>query len=578
MKEGRGMLAIRQLFAYLSPYKVFAIVGPLLMVVEVMMDLIQPTIMQHMIDTGIANGDHPYVIKMFIFMLISAVIGLIGGVGCTIYSSKAAIHFATDIRQDLYETLAYFSSTNRDRIGTGKLITILTSDVEAVQRALMMTLKVFVRGPLLFVGAVIIVFVTARELFSILLIVVPILIICMILFTKFSGALYKRVQEAMDQVNTSLQENLAGIRVIKAFRSEKYHIDQFAEINETLTKRNISANQVIGILMPVTMFIINLGIIAALWMGAIKVDNGTLQVGVILAFVNYLTIIMNGLMSSSMVLMQIARAFPSSERIIDVLNTKQDVQSGTAMADIHGDVEFDHVTYSYNDNGEHVLKDISFHAKAGSVIGIIGKTGSGKSTLVKLLPRLFDVQSGRVLIDGKPIQQYDLGKLRGSIGVTPQKAMLFSGTIDDNVRFGKDDATNQHITTALTDAVATEFIDKLELGTAHELTQGATNLSGGQKQRLSMARAFVRKPAILVLDDTTSALDSISEKAVQRAIEANYQDSTIFIVASKIASIQMANQILVLDDGKLVGKGTHAELLKTCATYQEIYQTQVKGA
>lgn len=572
------MLAIRQLFAYLSPYKVFAIVGPLLMVVEVMMDLIQPTIMQHMIDTGIANGDHPYVIKMFIFMLISAVIGLIGGVGCTIYSSKAAIHFATDIRQDLYETLAYFSSTNRDRIGTGKLITILTSDVEAVQRALMMTLKVFVRGPLLFVGAVIIVFVTARELFSILLIVVPILIICMILFTKFSGALYKRVQEAMDQVNTSLQENLAGIRVIKAFRSEKYHIDQFAEINETLTKRNISANQVIGILMPVTMFIINLGIIAALWMGAIKVDNGTLQVGVILAFVNYLTIIMNGLMSSSMVLMQIARAFPSSERIIDVLNTKQDVQSGTAMADIYGDVEFDHVTYSYNDNGEHVLKDISFHAKAGSVIGIIGKTGSGKSTLVKLLPRLFDVQSGRVLIDGKPIQQYDLGKLRGSIGVTPQKAMLFSGTIDDNVRFGKDDATNQHITTALADAVATEFIDKLDLGTAHELTQGATNLSGGQKQRLSMARAFVRKPAILVLDDTTSALDSISEKAVQRAIEANYQDSTIFIVASKIASIQMANQILVLDDGKLVGKGTHAELLKTCATYQEIYQTQVKGA
>lgn len=572
------MQAVKQLMAFLAPYKVVAIIGPLLMVVEVMMDLIQPTIMQHMIDTGIANGDHSYVMNMFILMMVSAVIGLIGGIGCTVYSSKAAIHFATDIRKDVYETMAHFSSTNRDQFGTGKLITILISDVEAIQRALMMTLRVFVRGPLLFTGAVVIVFVTARELFAILLVIVPILIVCMIVFAKFSGALYKRVQETIDRVNTRLQENLAGIRVIKAFRREGYHVDQFSEVNETLTKRTISADQVVGILMPVTMFVINVGIIAALWMGAIKVENGTLQVGVILAFINYLTIIMNGLMSSSMVLIQIARAFPSAERIVDVLNTKQDVQSGTVTIDIHGDVVFDHVTYSYNDNGEHVLKNISFHAEAGSIVGIIGKTGSGKSTLIKLLPRLFDVQSGRILIDDIPIQQYDLTKLRESISVTPQKALLFSGTIEENILFGKDSASNQEINDALNDAVATEFIDKLGSGTEHELTQGATNLSGGQKQRLSMARAFIRKPAILVLDDTTSALDSISERAVQRAIEANYQNSTIFIVASKIASIQMADQILVLDDGKLVGKGTHAELLKGCSTYQEIYQTQVKGA
>ena len=241
-----------------------------------------------------------------------------------------------------------------------------------------------------FIGAVVIVFITARELFSILLVIVPILIVAMFLFTKFSGALYKRVQEAIDRVNTSLQENLAGIRVIKAFHREKHHINHFAKLNTTLTKRNISADQVVGILMPITMFIINLGIIAALWTGALKVENGTVQVGVILAFINYLTIIMNGLMSASNVLMQIARAIPSAERIVEVLHTKQDLQSGIATTDIHGDVEFDHVTFSYNHNGEHVLKDISFHAKAGSVVGIIGKTGSGKSTLVKLLPRFFE--------------------------------------------------------------------------------------------------------------------------------------------------------------------------------------------
>ena len=571
------MQALKKLMGFLAPYKVLAIVGPLLMVVEVMMDLLQPTIMQHMIDTGIANGDHPYVIKMFILMMVSAVIGLIGGVGCSIYSAKTAIHFATDIRKELFETLAYFSSRNRDQYGSGKLITILTSDVEAIQRALLMTLKVFVRGPLLFIGAVIIVFFTARELFGILLVIVPILIIGMYVFTKFSGAFYKHVQEAIDRVNTSLQENLAGIRVVKAFHREKHHIERFAELNSTLTKRNITADQVIGILMPVMMFVINLGIIAALWSGAIKVENGTLQVGVILAFVNYLTIIMNGLISASNVLMQIARAVPSAERIVEVLNTKQDLESGTQTTDIHGDVEFNDVTFSYHDNGEQVLKDITFHAKAGSVVGIIGKTGSGKSTLVKLLPRLFDVQSGRILIDGVPIQQYDLATLREAIGFTPQKALLFSGTIDENIRFGKDAAENQEITAALDHAVATEFIEKLEQGTEHQLTQGATNLSGGQKQRLSMARVFIRKPPILVLDDTTSALDSISEKAVQRAIAANYQQSTIFIVASKIASIQMANQILVLDDGKLVGKGTHSELLKNCSAYQDIYQTQVKG-
>lgn len=573
------MQAVRQLGRYLGPYKFFTLIAPLLMVLEVTMDLIQPTIMQHMIDTGIANGDNPYVLKMFIFMLISAVLGLVGGLGCSIYSSKAAIHFASDVRQALYEKMMTYSAKERDAFTTGKLITILTSDVESIQRAFMMTLRIFVRGPLLFIGAVIIVFVTARELFSILLVIVPILISAMFFFTKYSGVLYRKVQEAIDGVNTKLQENLAGIRVVKAFRREKHQVEQFAGLNDTLTKRFITAEQIVGLLVPFTMFIVNLGIVAALWLGAIKVEAGTVQVGVILAFINYLTIILNGLMSSSMVLMQIARALPSGERIVDVLNKEVAVQEAPQpiTSSIHGNIDFENVRYRYYETSEDVLKNITFSVKAGQTVGLIGKTGSGKSTLVKLLPRLFDPTSGNILLDGKPLKQYALSTLRAHIGFTSQKALLFSGSIEKNIRLGKEEATQGELKQALDGACATEFVEKLDHGLAHELSQGATNLSGGQKQRLALTRAFVRQPAILVLDDTTSALDSASEKHVQQAINEHFQHTTTFIVASKITSIQQADLILVLEDGEIVGQGTHQQLLQNNQPYQAIYASQQKA-
>ncbi|CAM5216430.1 Multidrug ABC transporter ATP-binding protein OS=Lysinibacillus sphaericus OX=1421 GN=LS41612_10280 PE=4 SV=1 [Lysinibacillus sphaericus] len=543
------------------------------------MDLIQPTIMQHMIDTGIANGDNPYVLQMFVLMLMSAVLGLVGGIGCSFYSSKAAIHFASDVRQSLYEKMMTYSAKERDAFTTGKLITILTSDVESVQRAFMMTLRIFVRGPLLFIGAVIIVFVTARELFSILLVIVPILIMAMYFFTKYSGVLYRKVQEAIDGVNTKLQENLAGIRVVKAFRREKHQVEQFAMLNDTLTKRFITAEQIVGILVPFTMFVVNIGIVAALWLGAIKVETGTLQVGVILAFINYLTIILNGLMSSSMVLMQIARALPSGERIVDVLNREVAVTevAQPIKTSIQGMIDFQNVSYRYYENSEDVLKNITFSVQVGQTIGIIGKTGSGKSTLVKLLPRLVDPTSGVILLDGKPLHQYALPTLRKHIGFTSQKALLFSGTIEKNIRFGKEEATQQELQLALDAACATEFVAKLEQGPAHELSQGATNLSGGQKQRLALTRAFVRRPAILVLDDTTSALDSASEKQVQQAINEQFQETTTFIVASKITSIQQADLILVLEDGEIVGQGTHQHLLQNNKPYKAIYASQQKA-
>ncbi len=571
------MQAVLSLKKYLKPYMVFAIIAPLMMVLEVGMDLIQPTIMQHIIDNGIAKSDTSYVIKMFGLMILCAVLGLIGGAACSIYASKTAINFAADIRQDLYETITYFSNNNKDRFTLGKLITNITSDVEMLQRALTMSLKVFVRGPFTFIGAVIIVFISARELFPILLVVVPILAISIFFFTKISGKLFLKVQEAVDGVNTIVQENLAGIRVIKAYNRKNHQIEQFTTLNETLMKRNIKADQIIGILMPLTAFVVNMGIIAALWMGAFKVVSETIQVGVILAFINYLMMIMGGLMMSTNVLMQIARAVPSAKRIVDVLEEKPEIKNieNPMTTSIKGAVEFENVSFAYNKNNEPVLKNISFKANPGDTIGIIGMTGSGKSTIVQLIPRMYEVDQGVIKIDGLPINQYELQTLRSSIGFAPQKATLFSRTIEANVKYGNDEATMEELIAALESSCALEFVEKLEDKEQHLITQGATNLSGGQKQRLAMARAFVRKPAILILDDTTSAVDSISEKRIQNAIAENFKDSTKFIVSSKISSIRHADKILVLDDGCIVGQGTHEELLETNKAYQEIVSTQL---
>ncbi|KGR75264.1 ABC transporter ATP-binding protein [Ureibacillus sinduriensis] len=571
------MQAVVSLKKYIKPYLAFAIIAPLMMVLEVAMDLVQPTIMQHIIDNGIAKEDTSYVIQMFGLMILSAVIGLMGGAGCSIYASKTAINFAADIRQDLYETITYFSNSNKDHFTLGKLITNITSDVEMLQRALTMLLKIFVRGPFTFIGAIIIVFFTARELFPILLVVVPILALSIFFFTKLSGNLFLKVQEAVDAVNTKVQENLAGIRVIKAYNRKDHQIEQFTTVNATLMKRNIQADQIIGILMPLTAFVVNMGIIAALWMGAIKIESSTIDVGVILAFINYLMMIMGGLMSSSNVLMQIARAVPSAKRIVSVLEEKSEITNieNPLKITIKGEVEFEDVSFAYNKNNEPVLKNISFRAEPGETIGIIGMTGSGKSSIVKLIPRMFQADQGSIKIDGRPIEDYDLQTLRAAIGFTPQKATLFSRTIEENVKYGNDEANLPQLIEALESSCALEFVEQLENREQHMITQGATNLSGGQKQRLAMARAFIRKPAILILDDTTSAVDSISEKRIQRAIEENFKESTKFIVSSKISSIRHADRILVLDDGVIVGQGTHEELLGDSKHYQEIVSTQL---
>ncbi|MED1283074.1 ABC transporter ATP-binding protein [Bacillus mycoides] len=571
------MKSFRKLLQYLKPYMFFAIIGPLFMVLEVAMDLIQPTIMQHIIDVGIANRDLNYVIKMGLLMIGAAAIGLVGGLGCMMYSTKAAVNFATDIRKDVFAKIETFSSKNRDSFGTGKLLTIVTNDITSIQSAMTMTLRVLVRGPLLFIGSIIIVFVTARDLFPILLVVVPVLLVAIVLIAGQSSGSFKRVQEALDKVNTKLQENLSGVRVIKAYVRQKYEIAQFEKVNTSLTEINIRAIQIISLMMPIIMLVVNSGIVATLWIGGEKVFNGTLQVGAILAFINYLNIILMSLMSISMVFIQIARAFPSADRVQQVLHTEVDI---TTEGDVYepkqvgGNVEFKNVSYSYTKNNEYVLKDISFTVRKGEKIGIIGSTGSGKSTLAKLLPRLYDVDQGEICIDDVNVKAYDLQKLRASIGFVPQKALLFSGSIEENLRYGKENATYDELELASSSACATEFINKLEDSYEYNLTQGATNLSGGQKQRISIARALVRKPSILVLDDSTSAVDAKSEAVIQEALRTRYSGTTTFLIASKISSIIDADKILVLNNGELVGNGTHEDLLATCEVYQEIYLSQ----
>ncbi|MEK3934972.1 ABC transporter ATP-binding protein [Sporosarcina sp. FSL W7-1349] len=571
------MQAMKKLLKYMKPYQVFAVLGPLLMCIEVAMDLVQPTIMQKMIDVGIVNEDNGYVIKLGLFMLISAVIGLVGGAGSSVYAAKAAVNFASDIRGDVFQKTMRFSNQNTDSFGRGKLITIVSNDIATLQQAVIMTLRVFVRGPLLFIGSVVIVWMTARELFPVLLVSIPILIGCIYYFSSKSGKLFSHVQKAMDQVNTKLQEILAGIRVIKAFDRHGYEKDRFRDVNHSFMKWNMTAEQFVLTLMPIMMFVVNIGVIAGLWLGVIKVTEGTLQVGVILAFINYLNIMMNGLVSSSNVLMQIARSFPSAERIVQVLDTKIDIEEQEDLSggrDITGEVEFQNVNFSYSKNGEYVLRNISFKAEAGQTIGIIGLTGSGKSTLVKLIPRLYDPDAGEILIDGVNVNDVPLEKLRTAIGFVPQKATLFSGSIGDNLRFGKEDASNDELEQATEAAAASEFIQRLENKFDHRLLQGATNLSGGQKQRLSMARAFLSNPKILILDDSTSAIDALSEMAVQQALKKHYSDKTVFIVSSKISSMIHADQILVMKDGMVEAVGTHEDLLTESALYHDIYMSQ----
>lgn len=570
---------MKKILTYLKPYRRTAILAPLLMFIEVIMDLLQPTLLSRIVDNGINAGNIDYIIKTGIIMISVAFIGGLGGFGCIISSTITSQNFATDLRSDLFKKIQSFSFSNLDKFKTGSLITRLTNDVTQVQNIVLMSLRIMVRAPLLFIGGIIMAMSINLKLTLILIISIPILIISVSLIIKKGFPLFTLVQEKIDRVNTVMRENLAGIRVVKAFVREEKEKARFHNANLELTETMINASKLISSTMPVMMLIMNLSIVAVLWFGGLQINAGAMKEGQLIAFINYLTQILFSLLMIAFILMMVSRAKISAERIIEVLETEVDIKDAETARDIEitrGEVIFENVSFQYTGaKGDAVLKNISFKAESGQTVAILGGTGSGKTTLVSLIPRLYDVSSGRILIDHQDIRNYKLNALRKGIGVVLQKSVLFSGTIRDNLKWGNKNVSDEKMIAACKAACAHDFIMSFPEQYDTLLGQGGVNLSGGQKQRLSIARALIKEPKILILDDSTSAVDMETESKIQKALK-EMKGTTIFIIAQKISSVMNADKIIVLEDGEIVAEGRHEELLKTSPIYQDIYHSQIR--
>ncbi len=554
----------------------YAILAPLFMLVEVSMDLMLPTMLSNIIDIGITNGDTTYVWMTGAKMIGFAVIGLIGGVGCSIFSTIAAVNLGQNLRDGLFATIQSLSFLELDHFKTSSLITRLTNDITQIQTMVMMGLRILVRAPLLCIGGILMAYRLSSDLSGIFVITIPVILIFVAIVMSRSFPLFKSMQEKIDKVNNVMRENLLGVRVIKAFTIEHKQKDRFNEANDDLMNQSIRAQKLMIILNPVVMLLVNFSIVAVLWYGGFLVQAGVLETGKIMAFINYLTQIMMSLMMVIMISMNFSRAKASADRINEVLMTESSIQDSKSPEVIDQyDIEFKDVSFKYHDHSEEVLTDLSFKIKQGDRVGIIGGTGAGKSSLVQLIPRLYDVSSGEVLIGGRNVKEVSLHELRDKIGVVLQESILFSGTIESNIKFGYHDATDEELDQAARDAQAIEFIQLKESGYQTEVEQRGKNLSGGQKQRVSIARTLIRKPKILILDDSSSALDMATERQLQEAIKEQMTGSTVIMIAQRISAVMDANQIIVLDQGHISGIGTHEELLKTNEIYRSIAISQL---
>ncbi len=574
-----------KLARYLKPHWVAVLLAPLLMILEVSMDLLQPKLMASIVDQGIMNRDLAHIQTTGLWMLGTALIGLVGGVGCSVYSSIASQKFGADLRGDLFRKVQSLSFRQLDELKTGSLITRLTSDIVQLQTMVQMLLRIFVRSPMLAIGSIVMTITISPKLALVLAIVVPILFVIMFWLIRRTLPLFSIMQAKLDDVNTVLQENFAGIRVVKAFVRSAYENSRFGRANGSYTESSLKALQFVALNMPILTFILNAAIVAVLWYGGLDVQNGRLPVGELIAFINYVTQVMFSLSMIGMMLVRFSTAKVSAERVQEVLDLNHhesynEVHSARPIlqsSDVKGEVAFEHVSFAYAENAAdsaHVLKDIHFTAKPGQKLAIIGATGAGKSTLVHLISRLYEPAKGRVTLDGIDIRNMDLHTLRGYVGIVLQEAILFSGTISENITFGKADATEAEIIAAAKAAAAHDFIVKLPEGYNTRLGQRGINLSGGQKQRLSIARALLLKPAVLVMDDSTSAVDAKTEARIQASLREFMLDCTSIIIAQRIHSVKDADQILVLEDGKIEASGTHDELLRSSPLYQQIYQSQ----
>lgn len=565
---------MKSLLQYLKGYEKQCVLGPVFKLLEATFELFVPLVVAQIVDQGIRNGDTGYVIKMCLVMVALGVIGLCMAVCAQYFSAVAAVGFSTRLRHVLMDHILHLSYNQIDQLGTSTMVTRMTSDINQVQSGVNLTLRLLLRSPFVVFGAMFMAFTIDFRAALVFAGVIPVL--CLIIFgiMLITMPMYKRVQGALDGVTSATRQNLAGVRVLRAFCKEDAEVAGFAEKTESLTNRQLSAGRISALMNPLTYVVINLAVVLLVRVGAIRVQQGILTQGLVIALYNYMSQILIELIKMANLIVTIAKAVACGNRISAVLKLESDQENGTDEGELSGDVEFRDVSAAYAGAASPSLEHISFQARPGQTIGIIGGTGSGKTTLVNLIPRLYDASEGQVLLDGKNVNDFDLNSLRRQIGVVPQKAVLFKGTIRQNLLWGNENASEEALWDALKVAQAQEVVQGKEGGLDGSVEQGGANFSGGQRQRLTIARALVRKPAILILDDSASALDFATDANLRMAIRGMENPPTTFIVSQRAASVRYADEILVLDDGCLVGKGTHDKLLADCPTYQEIYYSQ----
>lgn len=571
---------MKRYYKYVKPYLPYFIIGPVMMIVEVVGEVVLPKFMANIINIGAANRDVGYIISMGGLMVLTALLMMLGGIGGAYFAAKASVNFAADLRSDVFGKVQRFSFSNIDRFSTGSLVTRLTNDVTQMQNFIMMGLRMMLRAPGMLVGAVIMAFIMNARLALILLVVMPILTVVIIIVLRIAFPKFDIMQRKLDRLNSNIQETLTNVRVIKSFVRGSYEEERFAESNQDLKDASMSAFKVVIIQMPLMMLAMNLTTIAVVWFGGNQILAGGMQVGDLTAFTTYIVQVLMSLMMLAMVFLQSSRAMASSRRICEVLDTEVDLtdeRAGQKEKQVErGDISFRDVSFRYyKDSEEKVLDHVSLDIRAGQTVGIIGSTGCGKTTLVQMIPRLYDVDEGSVLVDGVDVREYSLKNLREGVGMVLQKNVLFSGTIEENLEWGDESASREEVREAARQAQADEFVSSFTEGYETELGQGGVNVSGGQKQRLCIARALLKKPRILILDDSTSAVDTATEAKIREAFQGSLKDTTKLIIAQRITSVMDADQIVVMDEGRLAGIGKHAELLVSCEAYREIYESQM---
>lgn len=577
---------MKTLLAYLKGYKKESILAPLFKMLEASFELFVPLVMAAIIDVGIANKDKPYIVKMCFVLIALGIIGLVCSITAQYFAAKAATGVGTGIRHGLFEHIQKFTFTEMDQLGTSTLITRMTSDINQIQSGVNLVLRLFLRSPFIVFGAMIMAFTVDVKAALVFVVTIPLLSLIVFGIMLVTMPMYKKVQADLDQVLLATRENLTGARVIRAFNKEEDETARFENANQILTDAQKYVGRISGMMNPLTYIIVNGAIIALIYVGAVRVDIGDLTQGQVVALINYMSQILVELVKLANLIISVTKAAACLNRVESVLAVKPDMNEGDVRWESNSSeeglelknkvpvVEFSHVSLTYKGTSDTSLSDINFCAEKGQTIGIIGGTGSGKSSLVNLIPRFYDATEGTVKINGRDIKEYQTENLREHIGVVLQKAVLFKGSIADNLRWGKEDATEQEMYDALDISQAREFVDTKQGGLEFQIEQGGRNLSGGQKQRMTIARALVRKPEILILDDSASALDFATDAALRKSIKEMKNQPTVFIVSQRAASIQYADQIIVLDDGEMAGIGTHEELLKDCPIYQEIYYSQ----